>query len=90
VPKTVAFDTEIYVKLKLTKAELKRRSCKGKKRYRSAVDALFAVIRSEINGMNGLRSYKCLFGKHWHIGHSRGAKKRNWNVKRSNCFSSPD
>ena len=53
--------------------ELRAASCLGKKTFRSEADAqaeIDAYERSRIS-LGGLHMYRCPFGSHLHIGHSK-------------------
>jgi hypothetical protein len=51
-----------------SKRRQRRRSCEGKRHYRTQAEAVAAIIgmQKQTDGMHG---YKCQFGNHWHIGH---------------------
>ena len=55
------------------KSELRKRAHTGKKKFPTKAAADAAIRSWEHRGLNGLGSYKCPFGKHWHAGH----KKKN-------------
>jgi len=57
--------------------ELWHRCCEGKKRYGSKTAAVAATTRPrDRQAARGLNAYKCPFGNHWHIGHSKKRSRR--------------
>jgi hypothetical protein len=55
----------------LEKSELRKRAHDGKQKFPTQAAADASVLRCEATRRPGLESYKCPFGKHWHIGHKK-------------------
>lgn len=68
-----------------SKRHQRRRSCEGKHHYRTQAEAVAAIIGMH-KQTDGMHSYKCQFGNHWHIGHR---KKQTWDAMRDRGTDPP-
>jgi hypothetical protein len=56
-----------------SKRRLRRKACGNKeKQYPDQTAAVRDLIKLRNKGREGLHSYKCPYGNHWHLGHQPG------------------
>ena len=59
---------------------IRRKSCKGKVKHKSRIDAIKAMTKTRQKGESRMHAYRCKFCGGWHIGHMTYQQKNVFKI----------